>query len=142
MSTMADLFGPVIHAYTRAAALRDEVLVDMHPLAAEYGFRWPVAMTAAAHLDTVRWGSNVAPGKAGMQDETGRAWDVLTMARVALPAACRSAQKRGQGRVPFQVLRVPAAGRRTRPELVTLHLHVGPGDQGEPVITILLPDED
>ena len=27
-------------------------------------------------------------------------------------------------------------------QLTTLKLIVGPGDQGEPVVTILLPDED
>jgi Family of unknown function (DUF6573) len=42
----------------------------------------------------------------------------------------------------FQLYRVPRDGRSRDAVLVTLKLIVGPGDAGEPVITILLPDED
>ena len=50
---------------------------------------------------------------------------------------------RGSGdRLLFQLYRVPRDGYSTKPALVTLKLIVGPGDQGEPVITIGLPDED
>ena len=42
----------------------------------------------------------------------------------------------------FQLYRVPRDGHSTEAVLVTLKLIVGPGDAGEPVITILLPDED
>ncbi len=45
-------------------------------------------------------------------------------------------------RILFQLYRVPRDGHSTEAELVTLKLIVGPGDPGEPVITILLPDED
>jgi hypothetical protein len=45
-------------------------------------------------------------------------------------------------RLLFRFYRVPRDGRSTKAELTTLKLIVGPGDQGEPVITILLPDED
>jgi hypothetical protein len=38
--------------------------------------------------------------------------------------------------------RVPRNGQSQEAEEVTLKLIVGPGDQGEPVITILLPSED
>ena len=42
----------------------------------------------------------------------------------------------------FQLYRVPRNGKALKAELVTLKLIVGPGDQGEPVITIMQPDED
>ncbi len=42
----------------------------------------------------------------------------------------------------FQLFRVPRDGKSTEAEIVTLKLIVGPGDNGEPVITILLPNED
>ena len=42
----------------------------------------------------------------------------------------------------MQVLRVPPTGRAVRPELTTLHLVAGPGDNGEPVLTLMLPGED
>jgi hypothetical protein len=42
--------------------------------------------------------------------------------------------------VPFGLLRVPQRGKK--PELVQLIMHIGPGDNAEPVITIMQPGED
>ena len=42
----------------------------------------------------------------------------------------------------FQLYRVPRDGQSMEAELITLRLIVGPGDSGEPVITILLQHED
>lgn len=129
---MSDFFGPPIHTYSRADAIRDGVLVDVTDTAAEAGFKVPVALTAAAHLDTVAWNAD----HGAHQDEAGRLWDVLTMARQA------AGWQPGGQRVTFQVLRVPNHCAAEAPELVALDLHIGPGDTGEPVITILLPEED
>jgi hypothetical protein len=71
------------------------------------------------------------------QDQDGRLWDVLFMAFYAV----RTSQESGD-RILFQLLRVPRDGRSTKAKLVTLRMIVGPGDSGEPVITILLPHED
>lgn len=132
MSELADLFGPPIHVYTRAQAIADGVLHDVTTDAAEAGFRYPVALTAAAWGDAVEW--NAEHG--AHQDERGRLWDVLTMARFY------AQRDRGGDRVPFQVLRVPNRPRATRPRYADLVLHIGPGDRGEPVLTIMLPGED
>ena len=70
------------------------------------------------------------------QDETGQLWDVLTMTRHAIRATHPT--RRGV----VQVLRVPPTGRTVRPQLATLHLVAGPGDHGEPVLTLMLPGED
>ena len=125
--------------YTRAQALADGVLVAVPAaLAAEAGFRWPVALTAAAWADTVAWNEDTEarkPSPTG-QDETGRLWDVLTMTRHAIRATHPT--RRGV----VQVLRVPPTGRAVRPQLATLHLVAGPGDHGQPVLTLMLPGED
>ncbi len=85
----------IIHIYTRGDALRDGVLIDITETAREAGFSCPVAITAAAWLDFVKW----AEENRACQDEAGRLWDVLTMARHAA---------RGSGnRSTFRVLRVP-----------------------------------
>jgi len=42
----------------------------------------------------------------------------------------------------FRLYRVPRDGHSMDAELTTLKLIVGPGDSGEPVITIMLVDED
>ena len=69
----------LIHRYTRADALRDGVLIDVSATAREAGFKYPVALTAAAWVKCVAVPSGVL-----CQDEAGRLWDVLTMLRCAV----------------------------------------------------------
>lgn len=134
MEHPGEAFGPLIYAYTRAQAIADGALVDVSAVAGEAGFRVPVAMTQAAWADYVEW-HDVDSHRQVFQDEADRLWDVIYMASLAA--------RRGQGeRVTFQLYRVPRGGRVSRPRLTTLQLHIGPGDAGEPVITIMLPGED
>ncbi|MBN8738457.1 MAG: hypothetical protein BGP24_11095 [Lysobacterales bacterium 69-70] len=125
--------GDVIHAYSRADALKDGVLVDAGAMAREAGFKVPVALTAEVWATCVGW----SPNEKAPQDEDGRLWDVLGMASLAARAAARRSQT---GRVAFEVYVVPRGGRR--PRLTALALVLGPGDQGECVATVLMPDED
>ena len=62
----------VIYAYTRKQALEDGVLVDAGEMAKEAGFKFPVAITAAAWEQSV-----VVPQGAECQDELGRLWALL-----------------------------------------------------------------
>ncbi len=55
--------------------------------------------------------------------------------------AVRTSQDSGD-RLMFRLYRVARDGHSTKSELVTLKLIIGPGDAGEPVITILLLNED
>ena len=132
----------IIHKYTRADAITDGVLVDADTaeagICASAGFTVPVAFTVAAWADTVAWSEDTDMDKRTCtgQSETGRLWDVLTMARVA-------ARNSGHAsRVDFQVLRIAPVGENPRATLADLVLHIGPGDGGEPVITIMGRDED
>jgi hypothetical protein len=134
--TTESIFGDVISTYTRAQALEDGVLIDPGTMAAEAGFKWPVAITADAWADCVAWSEDDSARQVH-QDQDGRLWDVLFMAFYAV----RTSQESGD-RILFQLLRVPRDGRSTKAKLVTLRMIVGPGDSGEPVITILLPHED
>ena len=68
---------------------------------------------------------------------TKKRWDVLFMAFYAI----RTATTPGD-RLPFSLYRVPKDGRSTEAQKVSLKLTVGPGDAGEPVVTIMLPSED
>jgi len=128
-------FGETIYRYTRAQALEDGVLIDVTEVATEAGFRWPVAITLAAWQACVEW-SDDDSRRQTYQDESGRLWDVLWMAFVAIRSA------NGGTEINFQLYRVPKGGRRTKARLTTLKLVSGPGDAGEPVITIMLPQED
>jgi hypothetical protein len=120
----------VVSAYTRAQALRDGGLIDVTEMAREAGFRFPVALTAAVWGDCVAWDGK---GEAVHQDEPGRLCDVLTMAGLA------AHNQRGD-RAPFLVYRVSRG--KQHPEPVRLVAHIGPGDAGEPVVTIMQPGED
>lgn len=129
-------FGEVISTYTRAQAIEDGVLIGAGSMAQEVGFKWPVAVTSAAWADCVTWTEDDNRQQV-YQDESGRLWDVLFMASHAIRTRSGSGD-----RLLFQLYRVPRDRRSTKAELTTLKLIVGPGDQGEPVITILLPHED
>ena len=118
----------VFHAYTRQQAIADGVLIDVSTPAREAGFRFPVAVTSAV------WAEYVAvPDGAEGQDESGRLWDILWMLRHAIK------QKSHMRTLMFVVL---VKNDDCCPRGVRLKSICGPGDDGEPVITILLPDED
>ena len=119
----------LIHVYTRAQALADGVLVDASRLAPEAGFKVPVALTAAAWELCV----TVPSGAKAAQDETGRLWDVLMMCRYAIRG-----QKLEECDLRFGLAVVTGRGS----ELVTLKAVMGPGDDGRPCLTIMLPEED
>lgn len=132
MSAMTELAGfEVIARYTRAQAIADGTLVDASAAGREAGFVFPVALSAGAWADAVAWDE----GNLAVQDEAGRLWDVLSMAR---HAGARSKNVRTE----FHVLRVPNAARARGVRLATLHLHIGPGDDARPVLTVMLPHED
>lgn len=129
-------FGKVVSVYTRAQALADGVLINAGPMAREAGFRWPVAITAAAWEDCVAW-RETDSDRQTHQDQSRRLWDVLFMAAYAARSKADA-----DSQMLFELYRVPRDGRSTAAELTTLKLVVGPGDDAEPVMTILLPQED
>ena len=128
-------FGEVISTYTRAQAIEDGVLVDAGPMAKEVGFTLPVALTAAVWADCVVWTDDDSR-KMPFQDQSGRLYDVLFMAAFAIQTSADSGD-----RLLYELYRVPRDGYSTEAKPVTLKLIIGPGDQGEPVLTILLPEE-
>lgn len=129
----------LIDGYTRADALAEGTLIAVpSDVAANAGFRCHVAITKAAWDDCIAWDAGDNTRKGTVQDEVGRLWDVTWMAsrelsRVRLDRA---------GPVPFTVYRVPRPGPVTRPLPAGLIAWLGPGDDGEPVITITRPEED
>lgn len=128
-----DEWGEVISIYTRAQAIEDGILIDVTETAREAGFGWPVAITRAAWAGCVEWTEQDSKRQT-YQDEAGRLWDVIYMASLAA--------RRGGNQIMFQLYRLPRGGRGVRPRLTSLQMHCGPGDKGEPVITIMLPGED
>ena len=130
MPKSADIAPEIIFAYTRAQALADGVLVDFSDLAREAGFKIPLAVTETvyAYLDPSQ--ALVDEG----QSRKGRAWDLLQVLHFA------AAVSPDRDTVFFKVLLVLTPG--CPPEPVDLKAICGPGDDGFPVLTILLPEED
>jgi hypothetical protein len=124
----------IISTYTRAQAIKDGALIDITETAQEAGFVFPIAITAAAWSDCVAWSDEDNRRKGTVNDEAGRLWDVLSMLRWAI--------QRGGSVIKYQLYRVPREGRGSKPRLTTLKAICGPGDNGEAVITIMLPNED
>ena len=128
-------FGDEIYRYTRAQAILDGVLINAGPMAKEVGFRFRVALTSAVWEDCVAWTEEDSLKKP-FQDQLGRLWDVLYMASHAIRTSSGSGD-----RLLYQLYRVPRDRKSVEAELVTLKILIGPGDHGEPVMTIL-PNED
>ena len=126
---------PIIFTYPRAEALADGVLLDVSPLAREAGFQIPVALTVGL------WATYGAPDKTPAGDQ-GTVWDLLWMLRCAaigiLPAKL---ERHPHGETLCFELELTPRGKST-PELVLLKAISGGGDDGELVLTILLPHED
>jgi len=118
----------VIFAYTRRQAIADGVLRDVSELAKEAGFRVPVAVTAAVWVACV-----AVPDSSPWQDEKRRLWSILDVLRQVL---------RVRSQEPTVAFWVLVQNDEHGPKYVALKATSGPGDNGEHVVTVMLPDED
>lgn len=122
-------FNELISVYTRAQAIEDGVLIDVTETAKEKGFKIQVAVTSNL------WNSWIEPSAEAQkykQEAIGRLWDVLTMFRQAI----------GAGKMNFVKFTVLFADAPNKRHYVELWGKIHGGDQGEPVITIMLPGDD
>ena len=132
----AAAFDPVISTYTRAQAIEDGILVDVSETAREAGFNIPVVVTRGV------WERLVAlpEGYEGFQDERGRLWDVLWMARHYALRASNSDRVRMC--VLVRDIRKDLRDSHRPPRKHFPIVAIGGGDQGEAVITIMFPEDD
>ncbi|MFN3166975.1 MAG: DUF6573 family protein [Phycisphaeraceae bacterium] len=122
---------PLIYSYTRKQALEDGVLVDLTDWASETGFRIPVACTRAV------WDGYLQPPKGTErlgQSLRGRTHDMLWMLYFAI--------RRSAGSSDFLTFEVIFIDRHQRQETMMLKAICGPGDEAEPVMTVMLTYED
>lgn len=122
-------FGPVIFSYTRAQAIEDGVLIDVTPIAKQVGFKIHTAITcgvAAEITDMVR----------RRRPEDFEKYPLYRVQAAAFRAMLETLyvhvrrQKTPSDRLDFSC------------DEVSLWAHVGPGYEGEPVLTIMLQGED
>ena len=120
----------LIFKYTRQDALNDGVLVDVSETAKEAGFKYPVAITEKLYQSI-----SEIPEAYSHEDFKGRLWDVLWMCAVA-------ASKESKGTLLFKVILHTQNRIQEKETPITLKAMCHPGDQHEPVITIMFPEED
>ncbi len=126
-----DFWGPVISAYSRKQAIEDGVLVDVTPMAKEAGFNIPVAITSAVE-------GIVEPSeelKKQGQSREGRLWDIFMILRYEIKKA-----PKGTDTVYFDPLFIMKPGGAAVPE--KLWAKMGPGDDAQPVLTVMKLGED
>jgi len=129
-------FGEVVSKYSRGQAIKDGELVDVSSDARDAGIVFPVAVTLAVWEDCCEWTDKDQEASKYPQDVQGRLWDVVWMLRCAI-----SRSGHGSSDLAYTISRIPRPG-HGRARLVRLKAVVGPGDNAEPVITIMQPDED
>jgi hypothetical protein len=119
------IFGEVIYSYSRAEAIEDGTLVDLgyykyrgRPILEQAGIRYPMAITPTAF-------GAVCAGQTTAEDEL----QALTEFCLAFKDAVRRMVDGAD------LLQLTFRGAQ-------LKAICGPGDDAEPVITIMLPDED
>lgn len=120
----------IIYSYTRQQAIEDGVLIDVAELARESGFKVPVAVSD--HL----FHSYVEPA-GGLEGEgqsvAGRLHDLFWMSQAAI-------KNRLDGdRVEFVCMFLMPRKVLQSVKCVAI---IGPGDHGEPVLTICLPGDE
>ena len=123
---MENMFGDVIYRYGREQAINDGVIIDVSEAAREAGFILPVALTSAVWEKI----NDVPKSFVGIQDVNGRLWDVLCM------AAMKAKSVTGDS---FKYNLIMHNGRKKYIELKSV---ISAGDNLEPVLTIMLPNED
>lgn len=118
-----------IYRYTRKQAIEDGVLVDLTPFTKEAGYKVPVAVTATVWHRYLNPSSELQ--KEGQSWE-GRTWDMLMVLRTYIQ------QTKDTDTIHFPVLFLMDDGMEAVPLKAIIH----GGDEGEPVLTIMLKNED
>ena len=120
----------IIFSYTRKQAIEDEVLIDVTEQAKQMGFKVHTVVT-----DHLYWEYLTPP--AGLEGEgqsvEGRLHDLLFKTLIAAKTFG------GGSRIEFDVLFLMSPGRWDTVHVLAI---MGPGDHGEPVLTIMLPEDE
>jgi hypothetical protein len=147
-----------IATYTRRQAIEDGILVDCEQ--APMGetrrqlMKWPLAMTATAFHRYV-WPIDEEADLPPDQSLEGRFWDVVWMFHAAVRGTVPARRidpcnllfdfyciVADPGMCSNETIDATARGGPKGMRLVTLKAVSGPGDDGEPVMTFMLPEED
>ncbi len=121
-----------IDTYTREDAINDGVLHDVTLQAKEAGIKYPVALTMGV--------IGLVNNKPSHEDIEGRIWDIVWMLRCAISGTIK-AEKPNQSTVIYSLILNNRNASPNEPEMVTLKALIHPGDNLEPVITVMQENE-
>ena len=118
----------VVSCYTRANAIADGVLIDVTERACQVGFKLPTVVTATV------WSSIIGMGNADIESLRLTAF----LARCCREAIYSSKQRPNARRVNFSYGDEKSPVSRVHNVIID----IGPGDNAEPVLTIMFPCDD
>lgn len=119
-----------VSVYTRRQAIRDGVLIDVTETAKLFGFKHPVAFSDGAYVDLVIEycrGTNTLEA------------DRLNAVLLAIRDTIARKAKHPSDRIYFRLATCDGEGTHYDAALIA---HCGPGDDPDPVITIMRPEDD
>jgi type I site-specific restriction endonuclease len=123
-------FGNVIFSYSRKQAIEDGVLVDLSKLCPEECALYKHNVCCTAEVWSII--DRAVKNKKHLNDLKGVVWDVIFMStRLVIREVDETTRL-------FQVI-IKGAGPQST---YTFKIVCGPGDTAEPVLTIMLPEED
>lgn len=120
----------IISCYTRKQALEDGVLVDITTPAFNRGFCLPAAITQTLISRFIE--PNETLKKRG-QNFDDRLNDLLVLTYAS------ALKNRNLSRIYFNGMFLNESGGYDRPKIIA---DISPGDDGKPVLTIMLPEDD
>lgn len=125
---MESIFGKVIYSYSRTQAIEDGVLVSIPANIYSKYFKYPVAITSSA-WNLIEMAIDSPQHQNSLE---GVLCDILWMSQ-------RGITKRiDENQHLFQVIITGTGRKRSHTFKIMCH----PGDQGEPVLTVMMPEED
>jgi hypothetical protein len=130
MVNMNETFGDhYIDAYSRADMIEDGSLIDVTSIAKKMGFRYPVALSQAV------WVGYIVP-----DDSTWNPIDNTTLWECLL--TLRNGLKQSSGEGTAFLFDITVANKDGTFSKFPLQAAFGPGDDGDPVITIMELEEE
>ena len=120
---------------SRTAAIASGRLYDVSDVAHDAGFKWPVVFTRDAWDECVKW-RDADSAKQVFQSEQVRLIDILRVCAYTIRMADPD-----ERRMNFEITRISRDGEALNPSRVTLQIAAHMGDEGQPVMTILLPED-
>lgn len=131
--SLTEIFGEVIHKYTRAQAIDDGFIIDCTEIAKSSGFKVPVGLTRQSWEYCIEYRGRLDE-KAKSRIEHTRLIGLMTHTFIEVR------KQRDASDVEFFYNLTPDNPQREKGTMIKLNVNIGPGDDLEPVLTISLAD--